>query len=56
MFRWAEDVIILNSATALLFIIMVLCAIFVHMEFKSQDIACSLSFLKTLAFQNFFRR
>lgn len=51
-----SDIVIVNLAVAILFLILVGCAIFVHIEFKSQDMSCYLSSLRTLAFQNFFRR
>ena len=50
------DIIIINSAVAILFLLLVGCAIFLHIEFTAKDAECYLSSLKTRAFRNFFQR
>ena len=50
------DIVILNVATAILFLILIGCAIFLYTELKWGDLKCCLSSLKTLGFQNYSAR
>lgn len=51
-----SDIIILNTAIAALFLILVGCAMFLYIEHKIEDRTCFRSSLKTLAYRLFSRK